>query len=200
MIKQNFKNIKGQYLKNELFSKLTSSNIFLYWISRFKQNFKNFKRTTLEECKYPSLGPEGLLSFYQFSTQANGVSNQKIIWTENWYATLKNNETLCYKLKTCIFNSTKLYIRFAIFPLNHKVHGSTTPSPWWHELVPSDGLTQWLPRRLSFNISIICSTSSFCLSISFTLSSFSLLFFFFSDFCKSPFLLAWASFCISRAF
>ena len=27
-------------------------------------NFRNFKITTLEKCKYPNFGPEGLLSFY----------------------------------------------------------------------------------------------------------------------------------------
>ena len=57
MIKQNFKNIKEQYLQNESFSKITSSNIFLFWISNFKQNFK---RTFLEKRKYPNFGIVGL--------------------------------------------------------------------------------------------------------------------------------------------
>ena len=47
--KQNFKNIKKQYTQNNFFTKITSRNIFLFWISSLKQNFKNFKSNNFRE-------------------------------------------------------------------------------------------------------------------------------------------------------
>ena len=208
MIKQNFKNINEQYLQNEFFSKITSSNIFLFWISSFKQNFKNFKRTTLEKCKYPNFGPEGL-SFYDrkalsifktnlWSFTSKNHMNRKLIR----YFT--NNETLYHKLKTCIVNSTELYIHSAIFPLRQNVHSTTPPSPWvskqkmqplWDDLVCSVRLTQWLPHRdfsLIFQLSVLHQIFAFSfLSLPLSTSS---------DFWKSLFLLSWASFFFWWAF
>lgn len=87
---------------------------------------------------------------------------------------LKNNETLCYTLKTCIVSSKKIHIHSAIFPpLSHKVHGSR--------------LFCWADTMISLesifiDVSIVCFASSFCLFIYFTSFSFSFLFRSFSDF------------------
>ena len=98
-----------------------------------------------------------------------------------------------WNIMLCIINSTKLCIHSAIFHLSHKVHGGMILS-----VLRADPMAS--SQMLFFNISIVCSTSSFCLFISFISSSFNFLFRSFSDFPTISFLLSWASFCLWRAF
>ena len=78
----------------------------------------------------------------------------------------KKQWNFIHKLKTYIVNSAKSYIHSAIFPQSHKVYHTAPPSPsaseqkmqpWWHDLVHSLGLMQWLPHigfSLTFQLSI----------------------------------------------
>ena len=127
----------------------------------------------------------------------------------NWNATVKNNETLSINSRhNCQFSKVLYsFCNFSSKPqsLSYGTSFSLSVSAkdaalvaWSHPFCGADAMAS--SYSLFFNVSIVCSKSSFYLFISFTSSSFNFLFCSISDFCASPFLLSWASFCLWQAF
>ena len=94
--KQNFKNIKKQYTQNDSFTKITSRNIFLFWISSLKQNFKNFKSNNFRDVQILQFKAWGFVvslckkNRYPFSAQAY----QKKSYIRTKTATLKKQRNV----------------------------------------------------------------------------------------------------------